>query len=72
MFSLTTPWANSADDQLAIFFSYISQQIGFDMSCKPSPLETLCMECQILFSEKNKEKYYNMSSAEKFTQNTKL
>ena len=36
---------------------------GFAISCKMSPLETICMKCQILFSGKNK-KYYNLSSAE--------
>ena len=30
--------------------------------------ETICMKCQILFSGKNKKKYFNMSSAENFTQ----
>ena len=29
------------------------------------------MKYQILFSEKNKQKYFNMSSAENFTQSAK-
>ena len=37
------------------FFSYISQKIGFDISCKLSPKETICMNCQILFSGKYKK-----------------
>ena len=27
---------------------------GFDVSCKLSQVETICMKCQSLFSEKNK------------------
>ena len=45
----------SAIDKL-IFFSYISQKRGFDFSCKLSPLEAICMKCQILFSEKKIKK----------------
>ena len=30
-----------------------SQKTGFDISCKLSPLETICMTCQNLFSENN-------------------
>ena len=36
-------------------FSYFIQKIGFDISCKLSPLETICVKWQSLFSEKNKE-----------------
>ena len=32
-----------------IFFSHFSQETGFDISCKLSPVETICMKCQILF-----------------------
>ena len=32
-----------------------------------SPIETICMTCQILFSGENKKKYFKMSSAENFT-----
>ena len=35
------------------YFSYFSQKTGFDISCKLSPQETVCMKCQILFSGKN-------------------
>ena len=44
----TTPWANSADDKLMtfsslfiffIFFLFFFQKMGFDISCKLSPLE---------------------------------
>ena len=33
----------------------LSQKTGFDISCKLSPKETICMKCQILFSGKNKK-----------------
>ena len=29
--------------------------IGFDISCKSSPKETICMKCQSLFSGKDKK-----------------
>ena len=57
--TLITLWAHSADDKLVIFFFY---KIGSDISCKLSP---------ILFSRKNKKKYFKMLSAEIFTQHTK-
>ena len=44
-------WANSADDKLVIF-SYFFLKTGFDISCKLSPIVTVCMKCQILFSGK--------------------
>ena len=34
-----------------IFFSYFSQKTRFDISCKLSPLETICMKCQGMLSE---------------------
>ena len=42
------------------------QKIGFDISCKLSPKETICMKYQSLFSEKEEEKYQyiNLPSAE--------
>ena len=52
----------SADDILK-YFSDFSQKKCFDISFKLSPLETICMECQILFSGKNK-KNINLLSAE--------
>ena len=44
---------------------------GFDRSYKLSSMETICMTCQILFSGKNKKKYFKMLLAEKFTQSAK-
>ena len=41
--------------QQILIFSYFSWKIGFGMSCKLSPLETICMKCQNLFSLKNKK-----------------
>ena len=43
----------SADEKLVILFSYFSQSIGFDISCKVSPYETICMQFQSLFSREN-------------------
>ena len=45
-------------------FSYFSKKTSFDMSCKFSSKETICMECQSLFTGKNKKNTTNMSSAE--------
>ena len=63
----STVCANSADDKLVTFFlfSYFFQKIGFDISCKLSP-----MKCRILFSGKNEKKYYKILSAGIFTQST--
>ena len=36
-------------------FYLFSQKIGFEISCKLSPRETICMTCQSLFSGKNKK-----------------
>ena len=41
----------SADD--FIFFYLFFQEIGFDISCKSSSLETISMKCQNLFSGEN-------------------
>ena len=49
--------ANSADQKL-VYFPNFSQKTGFDISCKLSPMETVCMKCQILFSGKNKKKIF--------------
>ena len=53
--TITTLWANSADDRLMVF-SYFSQKIDFDIS-----------KCQSLFSGRNMKKYFKMLSAEIFT-----
>ena len=51
--------------------SYFSMKTRFDISFKQSPMETICLKYQNLFSWKNKKKYFKMSSAEFFTQQTK-
>ena len=47
----------SADDILkylvVVFFFF--QKTGFDISCRLSPLETICMKCQILFPGKKRK-----------------
>ena len=48
-----------------LFFLIFYRQTGFDMSCKSSPLETICMKCIILFFWGGKiNKYFKISSAE--------
>ena len=51
------------------YFSYFLQRTGFDISYKLSPMETICMKCQNLFSAKKKK--FKMS-AENFTQSAKF
>ena len=41
-----------------------SQKTAFDISRKLSPLETICMKCQIMFPWKYKNNIINMSSAD--------
>ena len=47
-----TIWANSVDDKLLFFFP---QKTGFDISYKITPMETICMKYQNLFSRKIKK-----------------
>ena len=63
--TFTTFWANSADNILMNFFLFF-QKTGFDISCKLSPMETICMKCQILiflggFFEKKKKIFQNVA-----------
>ena len=53
---------NYSRRQFDLFFLIFPSKIGFDISCKLSPQETICMKCQCLFSGKNK-KNINLSSA---------
>ena len=48
------------------YFSYFSYKRDFDISCKLSPLETVCIKCQSLFSgeKQKKNKKIKLSSAE--------
>ena len=48
----STLWANWTNWW---YFSYFSQKTSFDISWKLSPVETICMKCQILFSRKIKK-----------------
>ena len=65
--NFTTLLTNSAADRL-IIFSCFSPRTGFDVSCKLSLMEIICMKCQILFSGKNKKTYFRMLCAENFAQ----
>ena len=51
-------------DDILKCITYFFQKTGFDISCKLSSMETSCMKCQILFSEKNKKNITNLSSAD--------
>ena len=55
--TLSTLWANSADNKLVIFFLIFYWKIGFDISCKLSPKEAICMKCQIPFCLLGDSKY---------------
>ena len=46
-------------------FFFFLQKIGFDISCKLSPKEIVCMKCQRLLSGKN-EKYISKCRLLKF------
>ena len=46
-----------------IEFFLFPQKTEFDMSCQLSPIETLCLKCQILFSGRNKKNIIILSSA---------
>ena len=52
--TVTTVWANSADNKLIILFLLFPEN-RFDISCKLSPWETIFMQCQHLFSGNNKK-----------------
>ena len=54
-------------DNFFNYFSCFSQKTGFDTSCKLSPVETILMNCQIMFSGKNKENIINLPSVEFYT-----
>ena len=54
---------NSADDILKYLSDFI-QKTGFDISCKLSPMETMCMKCQNIISRKYEKYTINWSSAE--------
>ena len=54
-------WANSVDDKLMLFYLFFPLKTGFGISCKLSPLETICMKCQNLFSGKNEKKKFNIN-----------
>ena len=50
--------------QFGVFFLLLSQKIGFCISCKLSPEETICINFQSLCPGKNKKNVINLSSAE--------
>ena len=50
--------------EIFCFFFLENRILGFDNSCKLSPEETICMNCHILFSGKNKKNLISLPSAE--------
>ena len=44
-------------------FSYFSQKIGFEISCKLSPTEIICIKCLSLLSRENMNTIVNLPSA---------
>ena len=48
--------------------TYFFQKTDFDIPCKLSPVETIFMECQNLFSGENKKKYYQFVIRFEFAQ----
>ena len=53
--TIITYWANLADENWWYFSEKKKKKIGFDLSCKLSPQETICTKGQSLFSGKNKK-----------------
>ena len=45
-------WVKILADDILKYLSSFSPKIGFDISCKLSTYETICMKCRILLSEK--------------------
>ena len=62
--TLNTLWAKSADDKFLIlfpfFFFFFFQEIGFNILCKLSPKETICMKRQTLFYGKKENIIQNI------------
>ena len=54
---------NFSKQHFQIIFLFFPEN-RFDMSCKFSPKETICMKCHILFSRKNEKIIISLSSAE--------
>ena len=57
-------------DNKLLFFLFFPEN-RFDIPCKLSAMETICIKCHNLFSGKNKKKYLKMSTAENFMQSAK-
>ena len=53
-------WVKFSDDILKHFFLFF-QENRFDFSCKLSQMETISMECQILFSGESGDNFHEMS-----------
>ena len=66
--NFSTIWANSADDKfIKLSLIFFSKKMGFDISCG----DNLHEMSKPIFCEQTIRKYFNMSSAEFFTQHAK-
>ena len=57
-------WVKFSADDTKQLFSDLPQKAGFGISCKLSPLKTICRKCQIQFSGKIKKTVVKLSSVE--------
>ena len=55
LFECLACWLKFQQKTFWNIFSYFSQKTGFYISCKLSPVETICMKCLIQFSGKSKK-----------------
>ena len=53
-------WVKILADDILKYFSYVCQKTDYDIPCKLSPLETICMNCQGLFSGENQKTIINL------------
>ena len=49
------PGKNFSRRHINDIFLIFPRKTGFDIACKLSPLETICMKCQNLFSGENRD-----------------
>ena len=56
-------FSNSLNRRVFVMFSYFSPHTRLDISCKLSPMETVCIKYQSLSSGKNKKNIINLLSA---------
>ena len=70
-FNFSSLRAYSADYKLVRFFLFFPENRIWHFMQIVSIGDKSCLKCQILFSGKNKKRYFKMSSAQNFTQSGK-